>query len=178
MRISTRNLLTCTLAACFYRQCDANVLKDIPAKDCTLCDDDRVLNERHIVTGFKSCQQIDMDGGDLSTESEGDFLSPCAEHQQKYQDKCCAKSLSASDSSLTLENEEHHEAPHKFDNIFSTRTAPDEAELEIVESESLNTAEFGVRRENLYSTSHATSTERLSVLVTMLALVLSMHAVY
>jgi hypothetical protein len=119
-----------------------------------------------------------MDGGDLSTESEGDFLSPCAEHQQKYQDRCCAKSLSASDSSLTLENEEHHEAPHKFDNIFSTRTAPDEAELEIVESESLNTAEFGVRRENLYSTSHATSTERLSVLVTMLALVLSMHAVY
>lgn len=111
-----------------------------------------------------------MEGGDLSTEGIGDSLSPCADHQGKYNEECCADQ----DLSLTLENEEHHH--ESSDNIF--RTTSQEAELEIEPSESLNAAAFGVRREDVYGTSHATSPERLSLLVTMLALVLSGHAMY
>lgn len=139
----------------------------MPAKSCSLCSDDQVLNGQQEVgvgSAMTTCEEIDSEGSNLSTQSTNDYLSPCAQYQRDYAEECCMKSSEG-------DGADHGEASDNPDNLFVVRTTPEDMEEELSMSEGINTFSFGVRRENTWSDA-ATSRPigRLSLLVSALAL--------
>jgi len=147
MIMTTAQLLTlCVFTTCCLLTCNGDFFNDMPAKGCSICNDDELLNSKHVIVvgvhSGKTCQEVDDEASQITSESGDIFLSICfQDYQDKYKEDCCTD-VATIDSSTTM-------LQSGVDNMFDKSSTSDTDPLLASETELSEGYEmFGVRKED------------------------------